>query len=140
MVAKKTPTVTPKDVYDIVNEEVIASGLIPNLDSMHLKFLGKNWFKDGVTGIAYHFVRTDGKLAVKETRQSVADVKNRLKATPKEKVVKPTTFEIKCVDCGAMREVAVQDVFQVKRCITCQRKYRNHKRAERIKAKKVANV
>lgn len=45
---------------------------------------------------------------------------------------------IKCCDCGAERVVKPQDVFQVKRCVPCQKLYRNARRAElrRLKKKK----
>lgn len=45
------------------------------------------------------------------------------------KAVKLTA--IKCEDCGAEREIKVQDAFQVTRCPGCQKKHRNRKRAER---------
>src|SRR5690606_8883836 len=42
--------------------------------------------------------------------------------------VKTTT--INCVDCGKERVIKVQDAFQVKRCVDCQKKHRNRRRAE----------
>ena len=129
---------TPKgvDTYDITIEDVIVSNLIPELDPMHLKFIGKNWFKDDATGIAYHFIK-DAILGlqIKETRQSIADkrIKARVKPTPPP-TNKFTT--ITCIDCGAPREINIQYAFQVKRCITCQKKYRNAKRLARIKEKR----
>ena len=40
---------------------------------------------------------------------------------------KGKTSFITCVDCGAQREVKVQDVFQVKRCQECQKKHKREK-------------
>ena len=40
-----------------------------------------------------------------------------------------TTF-ITCIDCGAQREVKVQDVFQCVRCQGCQKKHKNKRRIE----------
>lgn len=48
--------------------------------------------------------------------------------------VKTTT--INCVDCGKERVIKVQDAFQVKRCIECQKKHRNRRRAERRREKR----
>lgn len=45
------------------------------------------------------------------------------------------TKTIKCVDCDRERIIKVQDAFQVKRCISCQKKYRNRKRTERKQAR-----
>lgn len=55
------------------------------------------------------------------------------KELPSGKIVKGATTTIKCVDCGAERVIKVQDVFQVSRCVECQKKYRNHKRYEKRK-------
>jgi ribosomal protein S27E len=134
----KTNTLKGAETYDVTREDVIASQLIPDLDGINLKFMGKQWFKDDATGVAYHFIKENGILALKETRQSIASTKKALRATPKPKVEKPTTVGIKCIDCGAIRTVHVQDAFQVKRCVLCQVKHRNSKRAERLKAKRVA--
>lgn len=46
------------------------------------------------------------------------------------------TVTIKCCDCGAERIIKVQDQFQVKRCVNCQKKFRNKKRAERRREKR----
>ena len=135
MVAQKKPF-KGTETYDITQEEVIVSKLIPDLDPMHLRFIGKNWFKDGVTGTAYHFAKDEsGTLAIKETRQSVVDNK---KLQPKKKPTPPPPrfTTIKCIDCGADREIHVQDAFQVKRCVACQKKYRNAKRLARLKEKR----
>ena len=56
---------------------------------------------------------------------------NRISGKP----VKTVTIE--CIDCGAPRIIKVQDAFQVKRCPECQRKYRNRKRAERRRQKRL---
>lgn len=41
------------------------------------------------------------------------------------------TTQINCEDCGVLRSIKVQDVFQVTRCVVCQKQHRNRKRAER---------
>lgn len=46
------------------------------------------------------------------------------------------TTTINCVDCGKERVIKVQDAFQVKRCVSCQKKYRNRRRAERRREKR----
>lgn len=58
-----------------------------------------------------------------------------LRFTPvKSKGVKTTI--IHCIDCGAPREIKVQDMFQVKRCPACQKAYRNAvRRAKRAEKK-----
>jgi hypothetical protein len=126
----------------ISQEDVIGSGLIPNLDPMHLSFVGKDWWKDGVSGMSYHFIRNEDKtVSIKETRQSKSKVNpvTREPAAPKVAAIpKEKTAIIKCVDCGAEREVKVQDVFQVKRCITCQTKHRNARRKENAAVRKAA--
>jgi len=130
--------ITPDSMVQM--EDVIASGLIPDLDPMFLQFTGKGWFKDGKTGTAYHFVKEeDGNLSIKATRQSKTSTKEALKAEPKPKVIREHVQKrvvITCCDCSALREVNVQDAFQVKRCEACQKKYRQAKRAERIKRKR----
>lgn len=133
IVRDRGKAITPES--NVTNEDVIASRLIPDLDTMRLQFIGKNWFKDNATGIAYHFVRSDAdEISVKETRQSVAKA-------PKPKRIwttdKPKFTTIKCVDCGAERVIHVQDAFQVKRCVPCQAKYRVVQRKARLKARKV---
>lgn len=47
---------------------------------------------------------------------------------------------IKCCDCGAERVVKPQDVFQVKRCVACQKLYRNARRAELRRLKRKSNM
>lgn len=54
----------------------------------------------------------------------------------KSKGVKTTI--INCVDCGAQREIKVQDIFQVKRCPHCQAEHRKAMRRANYKAKKEA--
>ena len=123
----KRNTTKEAETYDVTVEDVIASQLIPELDPMNLQFIGKCWFKDNATGVAYHFIKNDsGEVSVKGTRQSVAKTKAALRAAPKPPKVKlaPKLVDIKCVDCGAMRTVKPQDVFQVKRCVGCQSKHR----------------
>lgn len=72
---------------------------------------------------------------LKAFRTHVLD--DHLKFHPIESKRAKTTI-IHCCDCGAPREIKVQDVFQVKRCPACQRKYRNAvRRAKR--AEKRAN-
>lgn len=68
--------------------------------------------------------------------------------TPKQPTQKVTTTDgitlvgktaiIKCIDCGAERIVKVQDVFQVKRCVNCQKDYTKRRRAEKLKANRAA--
>lgn len=50
--------------------------------------------------------------------------------TPKVKEAKITHTLITCTDCGAMREVKMQDVKQVTRCVECQANRRKLKRKE----------
>lgn len=45
-----------------------------------------------------------------------------------QKVISGKTATIKCVDCGAEREIKIQDVKQVTRCIMCQKKHRNYQK------------
>lgn len=52
------------------------------------------------------------------------------------KGIKLTT--IKCMDCNEERVIKVQDVFQVKRCVKCQKKYRNKMRVERRRRQREA--
>lgn len=49
------------------------------------------------------------------------------------------TIVIDCVDCGKKRRIKPQDAFQVKRCISCQKKHRNKLRAKRYKQKAQEN-
>jgi ribosomal protein S27E len=133
---------TTKANKDITLEDVVVSNLIPGLDPMNLKYLGKGWFKDNNTGIAYQIAKSeDGTMTVVGTRQSkTAAPKSSLNKANKEaakpKEPKVTTIDIRCMDCGAIRNIHVQDAFQVKRCVPCQVKFRNAKRAEKLKAKK----
>jgi ribosomal protein L16/L10AE len=46
------------------------------------------------------------------------------------------TTKIACMDCGQERTIKVQDAFQVKRCATCQTKFRRKLDAQRRKAKR----
>lgn len=45
------------------------------------------------------------------------------------------TYTLNCVDCGAERIIAIQDKFQVTRCVACQKKAQNKKRSEKKTAK-----
>lgn len=97
-------------------KEVRRSGVIT---AQEIVALGHNWFKDRATGMCYLIERLpDDKLQVKESRKSVI----------KEQERKRTHTEIKCCDCGAIRTIKVQDAFQVKRCTTCQNRFRNTRR------------
>ena len=46
----------------------------------------------------------------------------------KPKEPKKLHTEISCVDCGELRVVKVQDAFQVRRCVECQKKWRRIQR------------
>ena len=138
MVKRQVAPVTPDS--EIYPEDVIASGLIPNLDPINLQYIGKNWYKDNNNGMAYNFIKDgNGVIDIKETRQSIAKTRASLKSTPKPKPIstKVKFVDIKCMDCGAIRNIHVQDAFQVKRCVSCQDKYRKQRRSERIKDKEV---
>lgn len=50
------------------------------------------------------------------------------------------TTVIKCIDCGAERMIKVQDVFQVKRCVKCQKEYTKRRRAEKLKASRAESA
>lgn len=45
---------------------------------------------------------------------------------------------INCADCDEERIIKVQDLHQVKRCVSCQKKHRNRVRAEKRRAKRAA--
>ena len=45
-----------------------------------------------------------------------------------------------CEDCGTERVIKIQDQFQVKRCVACQKKHRNHQRYLNRKARDAAGV
>lgn len=47
------------------------------------------------------------------------------------------TATMKCIDCGNERTIKPQDMFQVKRCPDCQRKFRNKQRAQYRKNKRI---
>ena len=87
--------------------------------------LGGWWFKDTQTQEAIGVVRGKGGLEIAEVRAMKATVEHKAKVAT-----------IKCVECGEEREVATQDAFQVKRCLDCQKKFRNKKRAERAKVRR----
>lgn len=70
-------------------------------------------------------------LTVKSTPTLVAH-----QMTGNAKKIKTTL--INCVDCGAQREIKVQDIFQVKRCPHCQAEHRKAMRRANYKAKKEA--
>ncbi len=131
------------EVYDVTFEDIIASSLIPGLlPHDDLQYIGKGWYKHKTTGLGYFFLRNpDGTISVKETRQSKTKVKISKPTTPKvpkePKEPHVTRVTIICLDCGANREINIQDKFQVKRCIPCQHLYRNLRRSERMKAKRI---
>jgi hypothetical protein len=54
------------------------------------------------------------------------------------KVVAGPTVKIKCSDCGTEREIKVQDKFQVRRCVDCQKEHRKALRRQKLKAKREA--
>ncbi len=64
--------------------------------------------------------------------------KNEVVKTAEVPIIKDTiikeekqlTADVVCLDCCAVRVVAVQDVHQVKRCVKCQEKYRKVQRKE----------
>lgn len=70
-------------------------------------------------------------LTVKSTPTLVAH-----QMTGNAKKIKTTL--INCIDCGAQREIKVQDIFQVKRCPHCQAEHRKAVRRANYKAKKEA--
>ena len=70
-------------------------------------------------------------LTVKSTPTLVAH-----QMTGNAKKIKTTL--INCIDCGAQREIKVQDIFQVKRCPHCQAEHRKAMRRANYKAKKEA--
>lgn len=45
---------------------------------------------------------------------------------------------INCEDCGEERIIKVQDLHQVKRCVSCQKAHRNRVRAEKRREKRAA--
>ena len=99
-------------------------------------YIGKNWFKDTGSGTCYHMVRgPEGELMVSETKQNRPNVKVKAqKATATAK--SSTRVDIECKDCGATRNIATQDKFQVTRCAPCQEKHRTARRKELNKARR----
>lgn len=91
---------------------------------------------------------------VAQTSKEVSDVaKKKSESAPKvaktvtQKVVTNDgiqlvgkTLAIKCIDCGGERIIKVQDAFQVKRCVNCQKTYSKARRAEKAKAKRSATT
>lgn len=111
---------------------VLESGILDEFEisdefvQMGTRKLGGEWFKDQKSGKAYGIVEDDDHtLRVAEVRESKGSV-----------VRKETRTNITCVDCGAERDIALQDLFQVKRCVDCQKKLRNEKRRTRAKARR----
>jgi len=97
---------------------------------------------------------TCGKVRPKSGVVQKPTVKSVVKPAPKAQkpVVKPTakksvvikpaqkTITIKCVDCGAKRDIHIQDAFQVKRCVSCQKAHRYQMiKLRKQKAKKTQN-
>jgi hypothetical protein len=128
---------TKKEGHDVTFEDIVASGLIPNLQPHgDLHYIGHGWYKHVTTGIGYFFLRNeDGTIRVHETRQS-KDKPPKAPRIAKPKEPRVTMCVIKCLDCQAEREIHIQDKFQVKRCVECQAKFRNHKRSEAMKTKR----
>lgn len=91
---------------------------------------------------------------VEQASREVSEIaKNKVESVPKTPKPKTTTQKvttndgvylvgktmvIKCVDCGGDRTIKVQDAFQVKRCVNCQKNYSKARRAEKAKAKRSA--
>lgn len=50
------------------------------------------------------------------------------------------SVEITCVDCGAIRRIATQDLFQVERCKECAKKHQRRNRSKNRLAKKSSPV
>lgn len=133
---------TARKRYDISVEEALSSGLIPDADEMLLRPLGDDWFKEEISGVAYHFIRKeDGELDIDGTRHSKNTTKEALKEPPKPKEPVPQII-IKCADCGAERSVKPQDAFQVKRCKICQKAHRDARRREleKIRRERIKNL
>lgn len=116
---------------EITLEEVINTKLIPHKEgSQDVMRLGKAkdggvWFKNQQDGVCYRIILKDGSLVVAETRDSKKTQTERKKTT-----------SVVCCECGAIRTIAVQDAFQVKRCVACQKKHRTKKRTEIAKRKR----
>lgn len=53
--------------------------------------------------------------------------------------IRPSTIDIICVDCEAVRTIKPQDAFQVKRCVACQTEYRREQRRH-YKKNQVGNL
>lgn len=111
-----------KDMIDEIEEELTKT------DDTQVK-------SDGRRGVV---IRTINPETIGDTygaaEQVVPNATLRLAQHVEEKMIEGKSIKlttIQCVDCGAPREIKVQDAFQVKRCVNCQKKYRNRKRAER---------
>lgn len=119
---KKKLYVHNPDAQAITLKRVLESGVLAGHDIsnefMHLGVRkdGGEWFKDQKSGRAYGIVDIENTLEVVEVHES--------KIIRKKEAARA---QITCCECGAKREVATQDVFQVKRCVECQRKLRNGK-------------
>lgn len=81
--------------------------------------------KDGDSTTVIHRNLPDGPETVKPKKEKPTYEKVTLSSGH---VVESKTVTIACVDCGTERIVKIQDQFQVKRCIPCQKKHRNHQR------------
>lgn len=74
-----------------------------------------------------------GDTDVPKVRQPAAVI-----TTNDGKVLHGKTTTINCIDCGAERIIKVQDAFQVKRCVTCQKNFTKARRNDRLKEKRNA--
>lgn len=135
MTARRQKMKRSENPNEITVEQVKASRVLPSTSGSFetaYERVGGNedgsvWFKDTVTMVCYKVVRLTktGELAIGETRQ-----------LRKRKEEKPKTAVIICCECEQERIVSTQDAFQVKRCMPCQKRYRNKKRTERAKVKR----
>lgn len=97
--------------------------------------MGNNWFADNKGRVCYKVVKDGQEYRIKQVKKLKEPVEKKIKEKEiKEKEGK--RIYIKCIDCGAMRNIAIQDKFQVKRCKECQLKYTKKRRQERRKEKK----
>lgn len=73
----------------------------------------------------------DGQAkAKKEKKTRKVEKKEKKEKVVKVKEPKVTHVDINCSDCGAVRNIKIQDRFQVKRCVECQDIFRKEQRKE----------
>lgn len=121
-------------LVDITIEDIIVAGVVPDIDPMQLKYIGQNWFKDNDTGTVYRMEKdADGTVMVAETRQSKTSALHKPARVREDRPPREKRCTVTCCDCGATREINVQDKFQVKRCVACQKKHRNTHRLARLR-------